>query len=354
MNLLLTGATGFVGKRLIQELIKDGHDLFLLVRSEYKYKSLINSLSPQEAKSIHAIYGDITSENLNVSDLALDGLKGKIDVLYHMAALLSFDENRKNETFSINVNGTKNVLEFAKDIAVSKFIYVSTAYTLGKNTYANETLHDCNNAFVNPYEESKCATEHLAFEYSNYFDVSIMRPSIIIGDSVTGDADTTFALYGLLRGLKLLKRKVSKQNGWKDTPIRLIIEPGTASNIVPVDYVAKVLTHGLNYAEPNKIYHITNPNPPTHEAVFEVIKEILDFPNLELAPNATIGELSEIEQFLNLPLEVFHDYWNRTITFETVNTKNLLKNAGGNELDLTIETLKHIIKAFTDETEYVK
>ncbi|WP_158217533.1 SDR family oxidoreductase [Lottiidibacillus patelloidae] len=346
MNILLTGATGFVGKRLIKELIVEGHELYLLVRSEYKYQTLLESLSKSDAQKVHAIYGDITSINLGISQLVADDLKHNIDAIYHMAALLSFDENRKDETFRINVEGTKNVLEFAKAIAVTKFIYVSTAYTLGKKTYASETLHNTNGLFVNPYEESKCATEHLALEYNKYFEVSIMRPSIIIGDSVTGEADTTFALYGLLRGLKLLKRKVSKQDNWQETNYRLKIEPKTASNIVPVDYVAKVLALGLKYAEANKIYHITNPNPPSHESVFELIREVLDFPNLELSPHLEPQYFSEMELFLNSPLSVFHEYWDRTITFEIENTKELLSSAGEKELDLTLETLKKIISTF--------
>jgi nucleoside-diphosphate-sugar epimerase len=346
MNILLTGATGFVGKRLIKELIQDGHELYLLVRSEYKFQTLKNSLSVNDAQKVHAIYGDITSDNLGVSQLVEHGLKHNIDVVYHMAALLSFDENRKDETFRINVEGTRNVLEFAKELAVSKFIYVSTAYTLGKKTYADESLHNTNDLFVNPYEESKCVTEHLAFEYNQYFEVAIMRPSIIIGDSETGEADTTFALYGLLRGLKLLKRKVGKQANWQETNYRLTIEPHTASNIVPVDYVAKVLALGLNHAETNKIYHITNPNPPSHESVFELIRDVLDFPNLVLAPHVKPEDFSEMELFLNSPLSVFQDYWDRTITFEIENTKRLLSNVGEQELNLSLESLKMIIKAF--------
>jgi nucleoside-diphosphate-sugar epimerase len=349
MNILLTGATGFVGKRLIRELIHDGHELYLLVRSEHKFNTLINSLSPIEAKKITAIYGDITLKNLGATDLVMHGLKNNIDAIYHMAALLSFDENRKEETFRINVNGTKNVLEFAKDLAVSKFIYVSTAYTLGKDNFAKEELHDVNNNFVNPYEESKCVTEHLAFEYNKYFDVSIMRPSIIIGDSQTGEADTTFALYGLLRGLKLLKRKVMKQDGWRDHQYRLLIEPLTASNIVPVDYVAKVLALGLKYSEPEKIYHITNPNPPSHVAVFDIIRNVLDFPSIELAPNANLEELSDVEFFLNSPLAVFHDYWNRSITFVSDNTRELLAKVDEIEFDLNEEALHRIIKGFIAE-----
>jgi nucleoside-diphosphate-sugar epimerase len=349
MNILLTGATGFVGKRLIQELIRDGHDLYLLVRSEHKFQALINKLSTTDAQQVHAIYGDITQQNLGTSDNVIQNLKFNIDTIYHMAALLSFDEDRKDETFRINVEGTKNVLEFAKEMAVSKFIYVSTAYTLGKNSYAKEELHDRNNDFVNPYEESKCVTEHLAFDYNKYFDVSIMRPSIIIGDSVTGEADTTFALYGLLRGLKLLKRKVMKQEGWRDLRFRLIIEPETASNIVPVDYVAKVLAYGLTHSEPNKIYHITNPNPPVHHSVFEIIRDVLDFPNIELTPNAALEQLSEVEYFLNSPLSVFHDYWNRTITFESGNTKDMLAKVGEPELHFDNAMMQRIIEGFVLE-----
>jgi nucleoside-diphosphate-sugar epimerase len=349
MKILLTGATGFVGKRLIKELIHEGHELYLLVRSEYKYNSLLKNFTKSDAQKINAIYGDITLLNLGIDEEKRNELKNKLDAVYHMAALLSFDPERREETFKVNVEGTRHVLDFSKAIQIKKFIYVSTAYTLGKKNFAKEELHDINHKFVNPYEESKCVSEHLVFDYKEDFEVVIMRPAIIIGDSKTGEADTTFALYGILRGLKLLKRRIMKQQDWQQRLYRLIIERDTASNIVPVDYVAKVLKIALKHGEKNKIYHITNPNPPSHEAVFEIIKDVLKFPNISLTPDAKPESLTDLEAFLNDPLKVFHDYWNRTISFASTNTKMLLEKVGESELELNKQSLRKIIQQFVDD-----
>ncbi|WP_110114132.1 SDR family oxidoreductase [Bacillus sp. CGMCC 1.16541] len=353
MNIFLTGATGFLGKRLIQNLLNQEHQIYVLVRNKNKFSTLRESLLPQHVSHVHPIYGDITDEKLKVSPTDYEKIEGQIDAIYHMAALLSFDPVDKDATFDVNVAGTRNVLEFAKAICAKKFFYVSTAYTLGTSEQGDEQLYSTDRLFVNYYEESKCRSEHLVYSYKEHFNVYIMRPAIIIGDSVTGEADTSFALYGLLKGLKLLKRKVSRLENWQNNTYRLLINPSTQSNFVPVDYVADVLTIGLTYAQPNTIYNITNSKPPSHRMVFDIVKELMEFPNLEMVAEPDTHTLSKEELFINEPLKVFHSYWNRSITFKNEHTKEMLKEAGQAELEMDEQMLKRIIGNSVKEKELV-
>ncbi|MBM7701191.1 SDR family oxidoreductase [Metabacillus iocasae] len=349
MNIFLTGATGFLGKRLIKNLLTQDHHIYVLVRNKHKFHTLCQSLSSQQSTRLTAIYGDITKEKLGISDVDYERINEQIDAIYHMAALLSFDPADKDVTFNVNVDGTRNVLEFAKEIAAKKFFYVSTAYTLGKSEQGYEQLYSTDRSFVNYYEESKCVSEHLVFSYKEDFNVYIMRPAIIIGDSITGEADTSFALYGLLKGLKLLKRKISRKDNWTSNMYRLLINPSTQSNFVPVDYVADVLTIGLTYAQPNKIYNITNPHPLDHQVIFEIVKDVLQFPNLKMVATADEATFSKEEHFVNEPLKVFHSYWNRSIIFESQHTKEMLEEANRNELNMDEEMLRRIISSFVKE-----
>ncbi|WP_377888034.1 SDR family oxidoreductase [Alkalihalobacillus sp. R86527] len=342
MNILLTGATGFLGKQLTTRLLNEGHIVYALIRNERKADHLIESLSTALQNKLFIIKGNIADERLGVSAETIDLLQDKIDTVYHIAAYLSFDDREREKTFALNVNGTRNVLEFSKEIRAKSFYHVSTAYTLGNQLLGREELHPKDNTFVNPYEESKCHAEHLVFEYNDCFNVSIFRPSIIIGDSKTGEAETTFALYGVIRSLELLKKRLERKQVTEEK-IKFLCTKEAAQNLVPVDYVVNVLTVALDYAKHNTIYHITNSNPPTNQIVLDLIQSALGFYQVELVPTDYDGELTDQDVRLNQPMKVFHKYFEKTLTFDDSNTRKLLQDGNVERLTLDREMLQRII-----------
>ncbi|WP_246944979.1 SDR family oxidoreductase [Bacillus pinisoli] len=343
MNILLTGATGFVGKKLTSALLDKGHHVYAIVRNLKKAESLISSVSPSLQKNLVILEGDVIYKNVGLSEDTVHFLKENIDTVYHVAAFLSFDENVREQTFAINLEGTRNVLELAKEIKVRNFFHVSTAYTLGQQLHAFETLHPVDNQFINPYEESKCYAEHLVFEYKDQFNVNIFRPSIIIGDSKTGEAETTFALYGVIRGLELIKRRMERKKDLQNRTFKFLCNQEVTQNFVPVDYVIDVLTAALLHAKKNTIYHITNSNPPTNQLIFELIQEYLDLPNVVMVPTDYPGQLSPEEQAFNQPMSVFYDYWTKDLQFSDANTRELLAEVGLEPLVMDRDILMRII-----------
>lgn len=348
MNIFVTGATGFLGGYLVRNLVKDGHNVYALVRNQKKFEALISKQAPEHREKIFAIEGELLKDDLRIDCTILQSLVGKIDAVYHSAAILSFDENAREISFEMNFEGTKRVLQFAEKVQAKIFIHVSTAYTLGDRTNGVEALYPIDSTFINSYEESKCHAEHLVMTHMDRFDVMIMRPAIIVGHSETGEADTTFGMYGVLRTIMLLKKKAARGKMSEELHFRLLMDEDTLSNIVPVDYVAKVLTLGLTYGEKNTIYNITNSNPPSNAFVLKIIKEVLDFQGIELIPYTRKEELSDFERKLNDPLEVFKDYLNRSITFSDTNTRELLERAGDNTLNMDKEMLERIISGYSN------
>jgi nucleoside-diphosphate-sugar epimerase len=346
MNIFITGATGFLGSNLIKKLVEEHHDVYVLVRNQNKIASLYKKLSVDHSKQIHVIEGELTKEYLGIHSSTLQKLMGKIDVVYHMAAFLSFDEAKREDVLEMNIRGTQHVLDLAEILKVKKFIHVSTAYTLGARTKGLEALYPLDSIFINSYEESKCHAEHLVMSYKEVMDVMIMRPAIIIGDSDTGVAETTFGLYGILRSVELLKKRVLKRETLGKETYRLVIEKDTVSNLVPVNYVTRALVLGLTHGTKNTIYNITNSNPPTNEVVFEAIKEGLEFPFVSIVSESQKGLLTDYEIKLNQPLEVFKEYLNRSINFESDNTKELFENANETELNMDKEMLLRIVQGF--------
>ncbi|MYL33642.1 NAD-dependent epimerase/dehydratase family protein [Pontibacillus yanchengensis] len=347
MNIFLTGSTGFLGKKLIKNLVKNQqHSLYVLVRNVEKANDMLaTSFSPEEQECIEIIKGDITLPNFGFSDDQVDRLQGNIDIFYHLAALVKFDTDLRDELFNINYGGTKHALELATHLQVEKFFYVSTAYTVGKREIGIESLYPEDNPAHNPYEESKIKSEHLALSYQGKMDVSIFRPSIIVGDSKTGEADSHFTLYGFMRALDLFRRRVKRSKDENQT-YRVIASSTGTSNFVPVDYVADILSHGVKSAEGSKIYHITNPNPPSNHDMLQILKKALNFEELEIVEQGEVDELTEDEKRLNQMIGVFAVYLGRAIRFNDANTQELISNSNVDHLQLSQQTMNMIVNAY--------
>ncbi len=353
MNIFLTGATGFLGGRLIRNLLEEGHAVYLLARNIEKAKGLKEHLPFSLQGNVTILKGDIGEKNFGFSSDLLSELTNNIDIFYHLAALVKFDHHLRDTLMEMNFHGTKNALDVARLMEVPRFIHVSTAYTVGVSNKGQEKLYDLQQDFNNPYEESKALAEHEVMKYKGKMDVSIFRPAIIVGDSKTGEADSNFTLYGFMRGLELFKRKLVRKNYYEK--VHLVGSKEGTSNLVPVDYVADILTIAAKRATKNTIYNITNPAPPTNREVLGTIKQHLQFDTLGIYEKGTNFSLTPVEIQLNSMIDVFEPYLDRSISFEDGNTQELLKGSPIAHLNMTHEILEIIVRAyFEPEKEKVE
>lgn len=341
MNIFMTGATGFLGGRLARELINRGHTLCVLARTPEKVKSMF---SRDELRSITVLAGDLTSPFLGADERFITDHDRSFDLVLHMAALVKFDEELREELFETNLTGTRQALALAKALHCPRFFHVSTAYTLGAREFGDETLYATDQVFHNPYEESKAHAEQAVWAERHQLDVSIFRPAIIVGDSKTGEADSKFTMYGYMRALEIFKRRLERR-GAPDGPIRLLGSETGTSNLVPVDYVADVLLAAIEHAKPDTIYNVTNDSPPRNVLMLDYMKNALAFPHLKITETAT-SSLSQAEQTFNEMVKVFNPYLNRDIAFNDANTKRLLQDAGFKPLDLNERSLRRIVDAY--------
>jgi len=349
LTIFLTGSTGFLGGKLLNNLLETtDHTLFVLVRDMQKAELLVANLSGNAATRIKLLKGDITQPLCGLSDDVIQEMKGKVDIFYHIAALVKFDEELREEIFAVNYRGTENALELAKLFNVKQFFYISTAYTVGKRENGIEELYPIDANVHNPYEESKVKSEHLALSYTKYMDVSIFRPSIIVGDSETGEADSEFTLYGFMRALDVFKRRVVRSTEKADIIYRVVGSKNATSNFVPVNYVADILALAASKAQAGMIYNITNPSPSTNYALLSLIKNALDFHQLEIIEYAEPGMLTADEERLNGMISVFNAYLSRSFDFDDSNTQQLLLGTDITHLNMDEQTTKLIIEAYFD------
>lgn len=239
---LITGATGFVGMELLVRILEQtDRDVIALVRAcdneaaqgridEVLEMLLAPGERPRHGR-VRAQAADLTSPGLGLSAMARERLVGSIGAVVHCAASISFTLELEDAR-QINVDGTREILALAKeacdDGTLDRFVHVSTAYVAGeRDGCVSEGDGDVGQSFRNTYERTKLEAEELV--RASGVPAAILRPSVIVGDSVTGWTPAFnviyFPLQAFARGLF--------PNVPGDADARL--------DIVPVDTVADAL-----------------------------------------------------------------------------------------------------------------
>src|ERR1700680_4034974 len=194
-NMLVTGATGFLGSHLTARLLEDGHHVRVLARSSKiasarsRVEEVLREIGTSHFEKLEVFEGDISLPDLGLNETAKKQVVSSTDEVWHCAASLSFEDENRDEIFRMNVDGTRNVLDLVKQTPAHRLQHVSTAYIAGNRPdVALENEINVGQTFKNAYEESKCQAELLIAEEQRKgaIKAAVYRPSIVIGDSKSG------------------------------------------------------------------------------------------------------------------------------------------------------------------------
>jgi thioester reductase-like protein len=227
--ILLTGATGFVGMALLARLLAGGHEVHCLVRAaddddaQARLRAVLNRVQAPSTGRTVAVAGDLTAPRLGLGDRH-DELATRVGSVIHSAASVAFDLPL-DEARAINVEGTRRVLDFAAAVPdLERVTCVSTAYVAGDR---RGTVYEDDHSparFRNSYEQSKHEAEALVRQSD--LPWTIVRPSIVVGESTTGWTASFNVLYGPLRAFSAGAYRVIPAR--RRSPV----------DVVSVDYVA--------------------------------------------------------------------------------------------------------------------
>jgi thioester reductase-like protein len=250
-TIFITGGTGMIGSFLVPRLLRAFPDsrLLLLIRAEddtslglrlERLRSWIKTSggSPSELARVEAVAGDVCREGLAISGRTHRRIQEEATHIIHGAATIRFD-HPLDEARMINVGGTRHILDLAERAAqggvLKRFLYVGTSSVSGRRggtIYEHEL--EQGQEFFNSYEQSKCESEMLVRNCMSRIPATVVRPSIVIGDSGTGRTTSFNVVYIPLRLF---------QRGILDA---LVGAPGTLIDLVPVDWVTDVITYLLH------------------------------------------------------------------------------------------------------------
>jgi nucleoside-diphosphate-sugar epimerase len=293
-TIFVTGFPGFIAERLVARLAKEEIQFFLLVQSEFvgkaieavKYRSETTNI-PLENFAV--IEGDITKPALGMDPDDAATVRYETTDVFHLAAVYDLAVEH-DLAYRVNLEGTKNVNEFVKGLKLlRRYNYVSTCYVAGKRTgVIREDELDHNKGFRNFYEETKYLAEKEVEELKATLPVTIFRPSVVVGDSVTGETvkyDGIYYLIHYLRKAPYLLRAINVGN----KAVKL--------NLVPVDFVVNAIAAlSMDERSKGKTIAVADREPLTTSDLFDSIAVEMTGRRSEFTPAAKL-----VEWFLSKP-----------------------------------------------------
>ena len=275
-TVFLTGSTGFIGQYVLRGLLQREQRVVVMLRgpmaqNRVRLSSIMHPLGVDVETHLRAGQLVITEGSLPHEVPPLD--VGGVDQIVHSAACLQTAGTDSGEPFATNFEGVKALAHWAETHDVPSFCFVSSAYTCGRDTrLARELFHRPRPRFVTDYELSKWLAEDYLRRWADRTarQLTILRPSLVIGDSESGYTTQYGGFYQLARMVDLLARMFSdcRNEGGLFLPHRIPASPHGHQNLVTVDFAASAIVNIVSRIElQGEIYHLTNPAPPTNEQI---------------------------------------------------------------------------------------
>jgi len=244
MRILLTGATGQLGREVVPRLLNKGHKVDIIVRNAPKYIEMF----PIKEAVLGIKTGDVTLHMLGLEDISA----GEYGAMIHLAADVYLGTKKTSQVWHTNFDGTMNVIQLCEAMSIPELYYCSSAFTFGNNRY----------------EESKIATEDLVSK-STIPKRTIFKPGVIVpnGESLR---PTLGAFYDFAKGLCTVHQRAETVRRWVEgtlllPPIvpkfRVLGNPLGEISLVPVGPVAEFVAESLSM-KPGR-YYLTHPDAPT-------------------------------------------------------------------------------------------
>jgi nucleoside-diphosphate-sugar epimerase len=307
---------------------------------------------------------DFSLEKLGIESGEYLRLCSVVDSIIHCASDTSFSENKREKVMAANIDNLNGILEFSKNAHVSFFHYISTSYVAGTGTTYCKEILSSSTTFTNVYEESKAAAENIIYRFcnDNSISLSIIRPSIVYGDSQSGRSLKFNALYFPIRaaqsirdiylndlnnngGLKAAKNGIYfDKDGYLFLPLKIYLPEEGDLNIIPVDYFVNATIKIVENCSRGGIYHLTSNYPTTMKIIAKYYEQLMKVRGVEIIYGAQPANLlrNPAEELFDRFIEPYRPYLSDKRVFDRTNACLATDNL--NPPEFTYEIFKKCIE----------
>jgi NAD(P)-dependent dehydrogenase (short-subunit alcohol dehydrogenase family) len=342
MTYFVTGATGFIGRHLVERLLERDGDIYVLVRegSTDKLDALREQWGPEGQARIRPVLGDLSKSRLGLSDEDVASLEQtEIGHFFHLAAVYDMTADDERNRIA-NVEGTRHAVALANEIGAGIFHHTSSIAAAGQfKGLFREDMFDEGQKLTHPYYRTKFESEKIARSQTK-MPWRVYRPSIVVGNSKTGVMDKIDGPYYFFTAIKMARHYLP---GW----FPLIGPELGYTNIVPVDFVADAMDHIAHAPDlDGQAFHLMNPKSQRSGEVMNTIAAAANAPQLSVRidskllkalPKGTIGMLMALPAARGVRKAILADfgipdevvsYIGLTAEFDTRDTERALKGSG--------------------------
>jgi nucleoside-diphosphate-sugar epimerase len=320
--LLVTGATGFIGRAIVARLLADGRRVAVLARgrdgrgARARVTAVLGDAA--DAGRVEVIEADLTAPDAGIAPGDLGRLRGRVETVVHCAGDTSFAPRALAPFVAGHVDGPVALLRALAPGGLARWAHVSTAFVCGdRGGTVRESEGDVGQGFHNVYERVKLEAETAvrAAGQAAGVDVRVLRPSIVVGAApATAGGDPSNLFFAFIRLLATLAP-------WPRDGVRLRIEaaPAAPFNIVPLDYVAAAaLALAEDPAAAGGTFHLVVRDAPSQAALLAMLVERLGPRGLTLLDAATtpLDDPSPIERRVARMLGPYRAYLTQRVRFD--------------------------------------
>src|SRR4051794_33061274 len=216
MSYFVTGATGFIGRNLVELLLEREGTVYVLVRegSKGRLAELRNRWGVDDTRVV-GIVGDLSEARLGVAPADIERLRGEVDHLFHLAAIYDMTANAETQRVA-NVEGTRHMVQFAEAVDAGRVHMVSSIAAAGlyRGTWREDMFDEAQEIDNHPYFQTKHESEAVVRDESTR-PWRVYRPGIVVGNSETGEMDKVDGPYYFFKLIRRIRGVVPQ---WLPVP----------------------------------------------------------------------------------------------------------------------------------------